>query len=113
MKILKNAIQCKLCQSIIISKHRHDFVSCECGAVCVDGGHDYLRRVGDYDSWIELSEVVEAPNTYCVCGHPINNGKCINSHCEEDRKNIARNCGADTPIGPQSYDHNQRFFQPN
>jgi hypothetical protein len=31
---------------MIISKHRHDFVTCTCGAISVDGGQDYLRRVG-------------------------------------------------------------------
>lgn len=31
---------------------------------------------------------------------------------EEERKRVAHNCGADSPIGPQSDDHNQRFFSP-
>jgi hypothetical protein len=31
---------------MIISKHRHDFVTCTCGAISVDGGQAYLRRVG-------------------------------------------------------------------
>lgn len=31
------------------SAHRHDFKTCGCGAVSVDGGMDYLKRVGtDY-----------------------------------------------------------------
>ena len=43
-KIIKNAIQCKLCGEVIESKHRHDYVQCKCGACAVDGGHEYLRR---------------------------------------------------------------------
>ena len=43
-KIIKNAIQCKLCGEIIESKHRHDYVECKCGTCAVDGGHEYLRR---------------------------------------------------------------------
>ncbi|MBQ3041359.1 MAG: hypothetical protein IJD42_07170 [Clostridia bacterium] len=43
-KIIKNAIQCKLCGEVIESKHVHDFVQCKCGVCAVDGGHDYLRR---------------------------------------------------------------------
>ena len=43
-RIIKNAIQCKLCGEIIESKSRHMFVTCKCGACSVDGGHDYLRR---------------------------------------------------------------------
>ena len=59
-KILRNAIRCKKCGDIIESKSQHDFQTCACGAVSVDGGHFYLRRVfkqgglgEDYD---ELSE---------------------------------------------------------
>ena len=43
-KIIKNAIQCKLCGDIIESTYRHDYIQCSCGACSVDGGHDYLRR---------------------------------------------------------------------
>ena len=57
MKIIKNAIQCRKCGDIIESKHVHDFVSCSCGAVAVDGGHDYLRRCGNKEDIIEFSIV--------------------------------------------------------
>ena len=43
-KIVKNAIQCKLCGEIIESTYRHEYVECKCGSCAVDGGHDYLRR---------------------------------------------------------------------
>jgi hypothetical protein len=56
-QILKNQAQCKKCQTIITSTHRHDFVSCPCGALSVDGGHEYLRRVGEINDMIELSVV--------------------------------------------------------
>jgi len=55
-KIVKNAIRCKKCGDIIESKFQHDFVTCSCGSVSVDGGHYYLRRVGDFGDWEELSE---------------------------------------------------------
>ena len=42
--IIKNAIRCNICGEEIESKHRHDYVTCKCGACSVDGGHDYLRR---------------------------------------------------------------------
>ena len=59
-KIIKNAIQCKLCGDVIESKHVHDFVQCKCGACAVDGGHDYLRRCfRDKDCYIDLSESIE------------------------------------------------------
>ena len=59
-KIIKNAIQCKLCGEVIESKHVHDFVQCKCGACAVDGGHDYLRRCfREKDCYIDLSESIE------------------------------------------------------
>lgn len=40
-------IQCKKCLSVIVSRHVHDFRSCDCGSVSIDGGKDYTRIVGD------------------------------------------------------------------
>ena len=42
-KIKTNKIQCNFCKDIIESVHRHDFKSCFCGRVSVDGGKDYMR----------------------------------------------------------------------
>jgi hypothetical protein len=51
-----NKIKCCHCEDEIESKYRWDFNKCSCGAVAVDGGRDYLKRLyksaGDY---IELS----------------------------------------------------------
>jgi hypothetical protein len=55
--IIRNAAKCQHCGDVVESKHRHDYRSCKCGRIAVDGGQDYLRRVfenkGDL---IELSE---------------------------------------------------------
>ena len=59
MAILKNKAQCNKCKDIIESKHRHDFVKCKCGAIFVDGGRDYLRRGGEFEDIIDLSETDE------------------------------------------------------
>lgn len=56
--IIKNAIKCVKCGDIIESKSRHDFVTCGCGSVSVDGGNDYLRRIGNYNDWEDMSIVV-------------------------------------------------------
>ena len=55
-KILSNKIRCKKCGDIIESKTRYSFVVCKCGAVAVDGGHDYLKRVGNREDLSEFSE---------------------------------------------------------
>lgn len=58
--IVKNMVKCKKCGDIIESTYRHDFVTCSCGEVSVDGGHAYLRRCfKDDDSYEELSEEKE------------------------------------------------------
>ena len=54
-KIIENKIKCNKCGDVIESVHRHDFKFCKCGAVAVDGGHDYLRRCGDLENFEELS----------------------------------------------------------
>lgn len=55
--IIKNAVKCLVCGDIIESKHRHDYVTCGCGNVSVDGGTDYLKRSFKVDNtWEDLSE---------------------------------------------------------
>ena len=53
--ILQNQIRCKKCGDEPYSAHRHDFKYCKCGAVAVDGGMEYLKRVGDRNDYEELS----------------------------------------------------------
>lgn len=55
-KILLNKIQCKKCKDIIESKYVHDFKWCVCRNIAVDGGLEYLRRIGNLEDIIELSE---------------------------------------------------------
>jgi hypothetical protein len=56
MIILQNKAKCTLCGDVIESKHRHDFVSCSCGNIFVDGGKEYLRRgAADFEHFEELS----------------------------------------------------------
>lgn len=53
--IIENTVVCLSCGDKIVSKHRHDFVTCTCGAISVDGGQSYLRRVGDFENAMDLS----------------------------------------------------------
>jgi hypothetical protein len=55
--IFINKAKCLLCNHVIVSEHRHDYVPCECGNLAVDGGSWYLRRCfKEEDSYEELSE---------------------------------------------------------
>ena len=56
--ILQNAAVCKKCGDDVWSIHRHDYRVCHCGAIAVDGGTAYLRRVGDLDVFEDRSIVV-------------------------------------------------------
>ena len=55
-KIIRNRIKCKHCGDIIESINVHDFKSCSCGKVAIDGGKYYLKRTGTPNDWEELSE---------------------------------------------------------
>ena len=58
-KIIVNKIRCKKCNDVIESVSVHDFKFCKCGAVAVDGGHDYRRRCGNREDYEDLSEYIE------------------------------------------------------
>lgn len=55
LKIVANRAQCTHCGDIIQSVHRHDFVTCSCGKLAVDGGKDYLKRCGYLNDYVEKS----------------------------------------------------------
>lgn len=42
--LLSNKAKCLICGNIIQSKSVHDFVTCACGNLSVDGGLEYLKR---------------------------------------------------------------------
>ena len=45
-EIISNKIKCKKCGDIIESKSTNDYKRCSCGTVAIDGGKDYLKRIG-------------------------------------------------------------------
>ena len=47
MTIVRNSARCLGCDTEIVSAHVHDFVTCNCGALSVDGGNHYLKRSFD------------------------------------------------------------------
>lgn len=49
-----NAVICLECDTVIESKHQHDFVQCPCGNVAVDGGHAYKKRSFRTTNFLEL-----------------------------------------------------------
>ena len=58
--IIKNSARCCVCETEIESKHRHDYVSCPCGNLSVDGGTDYLKRSVSYVNKYDDTSIVES-----------------------------------------------------
>ena len=53
--IIQNAVTCLSCGDFIFSAYRHHYNQCTCGAIAVDGGQEYLRRVGALDACVDMS----------------------------------------------------------
>lgn len=58
-RIRTNRIKCKKCGNIIESTNVHDFKWCSCKSVAVDGGREYLRRLGNPEDYEELSQHIQ------------------------------------------------------
>jgi hypothetical protein len=54
-----NQAQCKKCKDIITSDNRHDFKMCKCGAIGVDGGSWYIKRIAK-----DLADIKELSKYY-------------------------------------------------
>lgn len=52
----KNVAKCAVCDDIIESFTRHDFVSCLCGSIYRDGGQDYWRCGGDFNLHLDVTQ---------------------------------------------------------
>ena len=65
--IVKNSARCLRCGDEVVSRHVHDFVSCSCGAIFVDGGNEYLRRGGDRGNFVDTSiSAVDEPRVHVL-----------------------------------------------
>jgi hypothetical protein len=54
---MKNRAKCKLCESVIESFHQHDFVSCKCGEISIDGGTSYLKSAAkNYENFLRVDD---------------------------------------------------------
>ena len=54
---MKNRAKCKLCESIIESFHRYDYVTCKCGEIAIDGGNDTFRCVvRNFDNFLRIDD---------------------------------------------------------
>jgi len=56
--LMRNAAKCGRCGDVVESKFRHDFRSCSCGAIFVDGGLAYCRR--GCEPGVEIEDMCES-----------------------------------------------------
>lgn len=54
---MRNRAKCKICKEIIESFHRHDYVTCKCGEISVNGGTDYCKASArDYANFLRVAD---------------------------------------------------------
>lgn len=73
--IIRNRAKCLLCGEIVESTYTHDYKRCGCGALAVDGGHDYIRRTYKEEGCFE--ELSEVRGEDYGTGDPQHNGSGI------------------------------------
>ena len=68
-----NAAKCLVCGDVLVSRTRHDFKTCQCGNLSVDGGEDYVKRSAiDFHQVLEISTTEEL--TAALCGEEETSG---------------------------------------
>jgi len=61
-RIKRNVAKCLLCGDVMESVSTHDFRTCSCGSLSVDGGKEYIRRNFKEESCFEeLTEMEDIP----------------------------------------------------
>lgn len=64
--IITNSAVCLKCETEVSSCFRHDFVTCMCGNVSVDGGLHYLKRSVKDSSKFEDTSIVCTPDNLVI-----------------------------------------------
>ena len=86
--ILVNKIRCKKCNTEIESKDVHEFKYCKCGAVAVDGGQEYLRRIGNPEDIEDISETTSRKKYILILKEKIRNQEKIIRNLNDKLKQI-------------------------
>lgn len=61
-RIKRNRAKCLVCGDVLESINTHDFRTCRCGSLSVDGGKDYIRRIFKEEGCFkELTKIEEIP----------------------------------------------------
>jgi hypothetical protein len=52
MALTVPGLRCFSCGDVIFSRARHDYRSCSCGKIAIDGGFDYVKVSGDPENFV-------------------------------------------------------------
>lgn len=66
--LLRSQLECPECHEILASIHRHDFVTCRCGATVLDGGLDYMRIAGNWIGVLGYEEREKLNHSLFIAG---------------------------------------------
>jgi hypothetical protein len=61
---MRNRAKCKLCNEILESFHQHDYVTCKCGEISIDGGLQYLHAIAK--NWSNFLRIDDEGNEIIV-----------------------------------------------
>lgn len=54
---MRNRAKCVLCGDILESFHAHDYVSCRCGEISIDGGNDQYRcSARNFENFLRIDD---------------------------------------------------------
>lgn len=54
---MRNRAKCKLCNDVLESYHRYDYVTCKCGEISIDGGNDYCNAAAkDWTNFLRIDD---------------------------------------------------------
>jgi len=67
--LLRNKAMCDNCHEVIESKSRHDYISCSCGNLAVDGGLSYTKRNFGERGYTELSFYADEDDIVTIRNH--------------------------------------------
>lgn len=124
--ILRNSARCPKCGENVESLNRHDYKSCKCGAIAVDGGFDYLRRTMETGVQPEQTSIFypciavdHAGSVGVICGFYLVYGPNLEGECRYYGKRFywgwdlstgeAWEC--DELIGAHNLDLGENFWQ--
>lgn len=54
---MKNRAKCRICQDILESFHRYDYVTCACGEISIDGGNNIFKcSAKDFTNFMRVDD---------------------------------------------------------